>query len=86
MLPGSSRIAFRAAGEKRREYSGEAVARLFGRGRCGRGEGGTWGGALGVAGLFSAMDGIVWSESGFRGSPANASGAVNLEKTFSKTL
>ena len=34
MLPGSSRMARRAALEKRREYSGSAVARSEGLGVC----------------------------------------------------
>ena len=68
MLPGSSRTARSAAGEKRREYSGSAVARSEDLGCC----------LVDCAG--SAGGGV----SELKGRPAKASGAESLEKRDSK--
>ena len=70
-------MARSAAGEKSREYSGEAVARVLGFIRC---EGVR---AVGVAGLVVVE---MLSESGFKGRPAKARGAESLEKRPSKVV
>ena len=68
MLPGSSRTARSAAGEKRREYSGSAVARSEDLEGC----------------LMDAARSTGGGVSAVKGRPAKARGAESLEKRDSK--
>ncbi len=68
VFPGSSRTARSAAGEKRREYSGSAVARSEDLEVC----------------LVDGGSSAGCGDSEVRGRPAKARGAESLEKRFSK--